>query len=100
MGGGWLYLCVIWVLSVGDAEGSILSVALCVTSCVNVLDVSVCVSQICAQLHYLLNLQRGKWQPCPLDQAETLVPGHWTGLQQPGGRGPGLLEDVPHSCIT
>lgn len=37
----------------------------------------VCISGIRAQLHYWLNLQRGKWQLCPSAWAETLGPQAW-----------------------
>lgn len=51
----------------------------CVTSHVSVL----CVSRICAQLCYQLNLQRGKWWPHPQHGQRPQVPGHgpssWAG---------------------
>lgn len=100
MGGDWLCLCLMSVLSIGAAEGSVLSVAVCETSRVNVFGVPVSVrvhvcvhvSGICAQLCYWLKLQRGKCQPCPPTWAETCVRGHWPGCQQLSKRGPGLLK--------
>lgn len=61
-----------------------------VTGCVSVLSVRVhpCVSGVCAQLCYLLGLQKGKRQTCPPTWAETLVPS--TGLGPSSWAGAGL----------
>lgn len=82
MEGGWPCLGLMWVLSIA---------AVCVTACVNVLGVWVCVCAcpclwvMCSTL-LLVETAKGKVA------ATSPSLGRDPGLQQPGRRGPGLLE--------
>lgn len=101
---GWLRLCPSWVPRVGAVEGSTLSMAVCVIGHVSVLFACVlclCVSGICAQLHYWANLQRGKQQPHPPAWAGTLGPRvlGWAPAARREGPGRGLLEEAATSNI-
>lgn len=81
--------------------------AVCMTGCVSVPSVPVYLSvSMSMTLGYVLSFVTG--EACKgLSDSHLPQPGkicwilrHQVGLQEPGSRGPELLEDVPHSSIT
>ena len=60
-GRGCLCLCFMGVLHVGAVDSSASSLAVCVTGCVSVLCLRVCISGMRAQLRYTFHRQAEKW---------------------------------------